>query len=367
LSFFDEGPHESRTVRRPPQPRPAAAGRAPATDQQTLMVRRGVAFGGGALVLILLILGVNGCLQSRQEAALRDYNQDVATIASASDEQVAGPFFETLEGEASPLERQSALNQLRVQAEDHLERVRAFDVPGDMVPAQQSLVETLALRAGGVGRIAELLPAAVSGQGGEEAVLGIAGQMQALLASDVLFDVRTRPFIAEALDEEELRGITIADSSFMPDLAWLDPATVGERLGAGPAGRAPRGRPAPGTHGHGLESVSIGDTTLQPGGAVNRVALAATPAFTVALQNQGENDEQDVTVNLRVSGGAGEPLTVQRRVDMTTAGQAAEVSIPLDRPPPVGEPLTVEVQVAPVPGEEMVDNNAQEYTVLFTE
>ena len=367
MSFFDEGPDKPRTARRSPQQRPAAAGRAPATDQQTLMVRRGVAFGGGALVLILLILGVNGCLQSRKEAALRGYNEDVATIASASDEQVAGPFFETLQGRTSPLERQSALNQLRVQAEEHVDRARAFDVPDDMVPAQQSLIEALALRAGGVSRVAELLPAAVSGQGGEDAVTAIAGQMQAMLASDVLFDVRTRPFIAEALDEEELTGITIPDSSFMPDLAWLDPATVGERLGAGPAGGAPRGAPAPGTHGHGLESVSIGETTLQPGGAVNRVSLAGSPAFTVVLQNQGENDEQDVTVNLRVSGGAGEPLTVQRRVDMTTAGQPTEVAIPLDRPPPVGEPLTVEVQVAPVPGEEMADNNAQEYTVLFTE
>ncbi len=367
MSFFDEGPREPRTAKRPPQQRPAAAGRAPATDQQTLMVRRGVAFAGGALVLILLILGVNGCLQSRQEAALRDYNQDVATIVRASDEQVAAPFFETLQGQTSPLERQSALNQLRVQAEEHVDRARAFDVPDDMVPAQQSLIEALALRAGGVGKVAELLPAAVSGQGGEEAVTGIAGQMQALLASDVLFDVRTRPFIAEALDEEELTGVTIPDSSFMPDLAWLDPPTVGERLGAGPGGGAPQGEPEPGTHGHGLTSVSIGDTTLQPGGTVNRVSLADNPAFTIALQNQGENDEQDVMVNLRVSGGAGQPLTLQRRVDMTTAGQAAEVSIPLDRPPPVGEPLTVEVQVAPVPGEEMDDNNAQEYTVLFTE
>jgi len=331
------------------------------------MVRRAVAFGGGALVLILLILGVNGCLQSRQETALRNYNQDVATIVSASDEQVAGPLFETLRGQASPLERQSALNQLRVQAEAQLDRARAFDVPGDLVPAQQALVETLALRAGAVGKIAELLPAAASGQGGEDAVEGIAGQMQALLASDVIFDLRTRPFLAEAFDEEELTGVAIPDSSFMPDLAWLAPPTVGQRVGAGPAGGAPEGEPEPGTHGHGLESVSIGGTTLQPGGAVNRVSLADNPAFTVALQNQGENDEQDVAVNLRVSGGPGQPLTVQDRVDMTTAGQSAEVTIPLDGPPPVGEPLTVEAQVAPVPGEQMVDNNTQEYTVLFTE
>jgi hypothetical protein len=200
-------------------------------------------------------------------------------------------------------------------------------------------------------------------------VQALAGQMQALLASDVIYDARTVPFIGERLAEEDLDGLDIADSVFMPDLAWLDPATVAQRIGSqgGGEGGGPQGEPAPGTHGHGLTSVSIGDTTLQPGGAVNRVPAGPTIAFTVVFQNQGENDEADFPVRIQLEGAGGQPLTVEDRVDQTQAGQEATVSVPLGRVPPVGEPLTATVTVEPVPGEEMTENNQQEYTVLFTQ
>lgn len=364
MSFFDEG-DEPRTSTGPRQRRPA--GPETGTDQQQLMVRRAVAGGVGLIVLILLIVGVNGCLQSQREAALRDYNQEVASIISESDEQVGAPLFESLQGGTSPLERQQQVNQLRVAAEDQARRASEFDVPGAMAPAQQSLLTVLDLRASAVGEVARLLPAALRGAGSEDGVQALAGQMQALLASDVIYDARTVPFIGEALEEEDLGGQQIADSAFMPDLAWLDPATVAQRIGSQGGGEGPQGEPAPGSHGHGLTSVAIGDTTLQPGGAINRVPAGPTVAFTVVFQNQGENDEADFRVRVQLEGSGGEPLTVERRVDQTQAGQEATVTLNLEQAPPVGEPLTARVTVEPVPGEEMTENNEQEYTVLFTQ
>jgi hypothetical protein len=44
------------------------------------MLRRGLALGGGLLVLILLVLGVKGCLDARQNRALSDYAEDVTQI-----------------------------------------------------------------------------------------------------------------------------------------------------------------------------------------------------------------------------------------------------------------------------------------------
>ena len=366
MSFFEEG-DEPRTSTGPRQRRPG--GGEAGADQQQLMARRAVAGGVGLVVLILLIVGVNGCLQSQRESGLRDYNQEVASIISASDEQVGAPLFESLQGGSSPLERQQQVNQLRVAAEDQARRAGAFDVPGGMKPAQQSLLTVLDLRAGGVAEVARLLPGALRGGGSEDAVQALAGQMQALLASDVIYDARTAPFIGETLEEEDLDGQEIADSAFMPDLAWLDPATVAQRIGSqgGGEGGGQQGEPAPGTHGHGLTSVAIGDTTLQPGGAVNRVPAGSTIAFTVVFQNQGENDEADFPVRVALEGAGGRPLTVERRVDQTQGGQEATMSLPLEQAPPVGEPLTATVTVAPVPGEEMTENNEQEYTVLFTQ
>ena len=40
------------------------------------MVRRTIALVGGVLVLILLVLGVRGCLNARKESAVKDYGND---------------------------------------------------------------------------------------------------------------------------------------------------------------------------------------------------------------------------------------------------------------------------------------------------
>ena len=147
------------------------------------------------------------------------------------------------------------------------------------------------------------------------------------------------------------------------------------------AERADRGRPAgpdaqrrrrgrgkqdacPGPDGTGIESVAIGDTTLQPD-APNRVTAGADTPIVVKFTNQGENDEFDVKVTVTVEGGD-KPIKVSRTVDTVARGQTAEASLTLGKAPPGGAAVTVKATVAKVPGEEKTDNNTTEYDVLFT-
>jgi hypothetical protein len=234
--------------------------------------------------------------------------------------------------------------------------------------AQRNVILALDLRAGALGKIADKIRTALgTGAEQEDAVNQIAGQMQAFLASDVLWSQRVVPLITEGLEEAEVTGQTVQNSRFLPDLSWLDPAVVADRLGAegGGTSSGTGGPLAPGTHGHGLVSTVVGDVTLQPDGAVNRIPASNNPTFTVTFQNQGENDERDVVVNLAVSG-AGRPVRVRRTVDETTAGSEAEVAIPLGQAPPVGTPVQITVSVAPVRGEQTTDNNRSTYTAIFT-
>ena len=79
--------------------------------------------------------------------------------------------------------------------------------------------------------IAAALPEALGDQrGSSDAINAIAGQMQALLASDVIYLQRTVPRLVAAYDE---RGIEerFPTDRFLPDLGWLDPDTVQTRLG----------------------------------------------------------------------------------------------------------------------------------------
>ncbi len=252
MSFFDDDDPPTRVTSRSGRPARPAAPRRPATaggggtgggstDRQTVRTRQAVALGLGILVLILLIFGVKGCLDSRKERALKDYNRNVAAIISDSDQQVMKPFFELLGGgTAAGKDLQVQVNQVRLNAEDDVTRAKALDVPTAMRPAQQNLELVLNLRAQALTAIAEKL-ATAQGRGAqaEAATAEIAGQMQAFLASDVVYSQRTAPLIKQALDEA---GDRRADDPAQPVAARLHVARAAD-------GRQ-RDRRADGQHGH---------------------------------------------------------------------------------------------------------------------
>jgi len=377
LSFFDEGDEPTRVTRpaRPRRPAPGGrggeppSGRRPARgappDRQTARIRQAVAAGVGLVLLILIVLGVRSCVNSRQESAMKDFNRDVTAVITESDRQVAQPYFRLLaNGAREGQDLQVQVNQLRQSADDQVRRADGFDVPDEMAAAQDDLLLVLNLRADAIRRVAEKIPAAQGrGQPARQAVEQIAGQNQAFLASDVIYSQRVAPLIKEALDDAGIRGQTIATSRSLPTLAWLSPDYVGERLGSGGAGAA-TGEVAPGLHGHGLENVSANGVALQPQG-VNRVAASGGVTFRAAVANQGENDERNVRVTVTVRG-PGRPITVTKTVPQTRSGTTTQVSIPLGQAPPIGEAATVDVVIGRVPGEQKTDNNRQRYTVLFT-
>ena len=157
-------------------------------------------------------------------------------------------------------------------------------------------------------------------------------------------------------------------SQFLPTLDWLDAAdVVRQRLGGQRRGgtASADGPPAPGLHGHGLDSASsVGGMTLQPGAGVNRDPGGASLTFTVKFQNQGENDEtRRRRARSTVTAGRQADHRRARRSTQTNAEQHGRRStIPLGQTPPTGQPVTIKVAVAPVPGEKNTDNNKQTYT-----
>ena len=329
-----------------------------------------MAAGIGLLIIVLLVLGINGCLNSRREQALKDYNRDVASIVQDANANCKA-FFDTLtSGGSSSTDVQSQINQLRVAAVGLTRRASSLGVPGDMRPAHRNLLLSLGLVQESMGKVAEKLPSALStdSSAAEPAVIGIAGEMQAFLAGDVVYTRRTAALIKQVLDDKEIGGQTIQKSQFLQNLGWLQPSTVARRINADAARGAGDGgtsEPAPGLHGHGLLGVAVGDVTLQTRPAANRVTAGANVTFNVRFANQGDNPETDVRVRIRIRG-AGKTITAQKTVDQTTPKSETTVQIPLSQPPPVGQAVTITVEVLPVPGEKNTTNNRQEYSALFS-
>lgn len=334
-------------------------------------MRRAIVLGGAVLLLILLAVVVRGCLDSREDNALKDYNREIAAIVRESDTQVGEPFFALLSegGSESPQDLATGISGYRVTAQQQLDQARELDVPDDLVEAHRAALIALELRRDGLDAIAQKVRPALGDEGdaADEAIAGIASQMGAFLTSDVLWQTRVTPLIANAFDEREIGGQDVASTrNFLEGTDWLEESTVAERLGQSlAAGGSEDEEPSPGLHGTGIESVTLGDVTLQDGTA-NRIPLSAE-SVTVAFTNQGESDELDVGVEVVLQPDGGDAIRIRDTVDTVAQGQTAEASMPLESKPPAGVPVTITATVQPVSGEEMTDNNELEFQALFTE
>jgi hypothetical protein len=366
LSFFDED-DEPRTRVRPR--RPAASRAAGAPDRQTVLIRQVVLFGGIILVVIILFLLVRGCRNTAADNALKDYNRAVGSLVSDSDTQVGKPFFDLLRNPGSA-DLRNQVNGFKSQADQQYQQAKKISTPGDMTAAQRSFLIAMEMRRDGLQSIADRISTALSsdGEAADTAIKEIAGAMQMFLASDVLYTTRTQKFIQDELDQREIGGQEIQRSQFFPGVQWLDPNTVADALGQQLSAEGAEGaggrEPAPGLHGTGIDSVQVGDLTLDPN-APNRIPYGPDTEFTVNFTNQGENDEVDIDVVLRIEGDSGEPIRVTDNVPSLAAGESAAATLALDTPPPLDTPVTISVEVKAVPGEEKKDNNKAEYQAAF--
>jgi hypothetical protein len=343
-------------------------------DQQTLLVRRLVAAGGVVFVVILLVVLVKGCVDSQRTQALKDYNRNVRSLVQESQSEVSKPFFQALAGASGQQGQQVAeqLNQLREVAAEELAQAGRFDVPGEMSEAQRDLKLVLSLRQDSVAKVADLVgPALGKTAAAGAAVNQMAGQMRAFDASDVVYSQRVAPLILRALKSDGISASydgssgeqVLAQADFLPSLSWIDPTFVATRTGASVNGGKP-GAPAPGLHGHALDSVSVGGTTLASGGS-NQLPASPPPAFTVNFTNGGDNVETNVKVDVQVTSDTG-TIKASATVPSTQPHQPASTTVTLPKSPSTAGPSTIKVTVEKVPGEQSTDNNTQTYTALFT-
>jgi hypothetical protein len=374
LDFFDEEDEPERAEPRRPAHRSASTrpvaetgGRAP-SDQQ-IRTRRLALLGGGIIVLILLVLAVRGCLDARKERAFQNYVRDLSALTAETD-QLSDNFFSAFEGSnESEISLASQINGDRGTAQALLERASNLDAPDELKGAQGEITLSYQLRSDALAAIAEQLPNAIGRNGSNRAIRNITEQMQVFLASDVLFR-RGRQQIEAVVAEE---GIAIPDgvpeSNFLPpnqvpeilDRAAVEGAISGSGGSGGGAGQqnCPDEIPEGEIHGLGLVSTTLvpDGVTLEPGATITAPAQGAE--FEVSVQNQGTEDESDITVSL--SG----DLSGSQTISSIAAGETETVTIPPSPSPSAGDSASVTVEVQPVCGEQEETNNEATYELTF--
>lgn len=335
------------------------------------MTRRLVAIGGVVLVILAFGLLLKSCVDTQRRNGLKDYNDQVNRLGTESTSNVAQALDVLLNANGDDaLAQAQNLNDLAADGDTFTVRARELSTPGGLEAATQNVATALSLRHGAVERIADEIGKArgTSATEQEAATQQIAGQMTALLASDVLWQARVTPFIKDKFKDDDLNSESITPSVVLKDAAWTNTATVANRIGGvapDEAGDDPSKEIAPGTHGHGLSAVTINGKALVAGGVTN-VANPSGTNVVVTIENQGENDEEDVTV--AVSGTSQSTnksvFNQTKKLASSLKGTKTPVTIPITKT--VTGSVKVTVEVKKVGGEENVENNKGTYNVIFT-
>jgi hypothetical protein len=320
------------------------------------MLRRALALGGALILIILVVLGIKGCLDARANRELSDYARNVTAIVDET-AQTSKAFFGKLEdpGSLTVTDFVNEVNADRSAMAGYASRVDGLGTPGDMSAAQRNLELVYELRSSAMDAIAEKMSTALGDAGAERAMDGIAKQMRVLMAADTLYEQVVRPEIDGVLADNGISGSDVPKSEFLADDKWLDEAEVSAALGSvnGATGAA-----TPGIHGLGLVGVTVNGSELVEG-TTTTVAAEEAVEVLVQVQNQGESTENGISVSVSVDGGN----TLEGEIDTLAAGETGTAEILLT-PTPSGE-VTLEVKADPVAGETTTTNNEASYSVLI--
>jgi len=342
--------------------RPYAPRRAPSTRrtsperQRQIMVRRLVALGVGVVILILIVLGVKGCLNARKTRGFENFVADLRSLTAQTTQLSKGFLSDLSNPPSSKLDFNTTMETDAGTASALLARAEGLSTPGELSGPHGDLVLAYELRANALSGIADELRSGGKGKAKTDAIIA---HMKQLLASDVLYG-RAQFQIDHTLANEGIDEQAPANVFLPNPQRWLSSSTISSVLaGVGVAGTTGS---VSGVHGTGIVSATLDGATLTSGVAAT-VTSAAPNTLDISVANQGQSTEKNVSVTVKVSGG-GRNETKTKAIPSIAAGASEIAAVELGSPP-TGSPLTITVNVAPVLGERITTNNHATYTVTF--
>jgi hypothetical protein len=327
-----------------------------ADRQRQILARRAMAAGVVIVLLILIVLGIRGCLDARKQRSFENYVSDLKAITAQS-AQLSNDFFTRLSNTKSSgqvTQFRAEIASDRGAAENLVTRVSELSVPDEHKGAQSELIQAFELRSEGLtgisDQINDLSPTNVN-----KASKAVAGYMKYFIASDVLY-TKARAEIEQTLADEGVDE-KVSQSVFLDDPErWIDPTQVSLAL----VSVAGAGKATSGVHGLGLGTVTVGGTALTAGTA----ATVSGSDIEATVENQGDSDEQNVVVSYKLTGGT-QTSEGDTTIPKIVAGGTGTAKLRIQPAPPTGEQLSLEISVTPVAGEQVATNNQATYDVTF--
>jgi hypothetical protein len=318
------------------------------------------------LIAALVFFGllIQSCASTSKKDAYRSYMTKVASIAqsSASDGAQVATDLTTPGVKVSDLA--GKLDGVAAQERQNVTAAQRLDPPGRLRAEHEDLIEALQLRVSGVQGLADTFRQTATSKASTDAAL-LAAPAERLLASDVTWDDLFRGPATTQMKNDGISGVVAPESHFVTNQSLITEQSmvlVLQRLrGASTSGGTPTG----------IHGTNITETKVQPGGQVlsvaneNTVTATTDLAFVVTISDSGDSQEVGIKVTLTIQKPQGAIVKTQT-VDLINPGQTKSVTFNNLGQVPFAQRTTVNIDVAPVPGEHNTANNKASYPVIFS-
>jgi hypothetical protein len=314
--------------------------------------------------LVFFGLLVQSCASTSKHDAYKSYMGKVGSVAQSSASDGAQVATDLTTPGVKVTDLATKLDGVAEQERQNVAAAQRLNPPGQLRPEHEDLIQALQLRVSGVQGLADTFRQTASSKASTDAAL-LAAPAERLLASDVIWDDLFRGPATTQMKNDNINGVVAPESHFVTNQDLISERSmtlVLQRLrGASTSGGTPTG----------IHGTNIVETKVLPGGQtlsqVNENTVTATTdlQFDVTIADSGDSQEVGIKVTLTIQKAQGAIVKTQT-VDLINPGQTKSVTFKDLGQVPFAQRTTVNVDVAPVPGEHNTSNNKGTYPVIFS-
>lgn len=314
--------------------------------------------------LVFFGLLVQSCASTSKHDAYKSYMAKVGSIAQSSASDGAQVATDLTTPGVKVTDLATKLDGVAEQERQNVAAGQRLNPPGRLRPEHEDLIEALQLRVSGVQGLADTFRKTASSKASTDAAL-LAAPAERLLASDVIWDDLFRGPATTQMKDDSINGVVAPESHFVTNQDLISERSmtlVLQRLrGASTSGGTPTG----------IHGTNIVETKVLPGGQTlsqtneNTVTATTDLQFVVTIADSGDSQEVGIKVTLTIQKAQGAIVRTQT-VDLINPGQTKSVTFKDLGQVPFAQRTTVNVDVAPVPGEHNTANNKASYPVIFS-
>jgi hypothetical protein len=314
--------------------------------------------------LVFFGLLVQSCASTSKHDAYKSYMAKVGSIAQSSASDGAQVATDLTTPGVKVVDLASKLDGVAEQERQNVAAAQRLNPPGQLRSEHEDLIEALQLRVSGVQGLADTFRKTATSKASTDAAL-LAAPAERLLASDVTWDDLFRGPATTQMKNDNINGVVAPESHFVTNQDLISERSmtlVLQRLrGASTSGGTPTG----------IHGTNITEVKVEPGGQAlsqaneNTVTATTDLAFVVTIADSGDSQEVGIKVTLTIQKPQGAIVRTQT-VDLINPGQTKSVTFKDLGQVPFAQRTTVNVDVAPVPGEHNTGNNKGSYPVIFS-